>query len=76
MRTFGAILLACLALMTWVGFSVSAEEDKAEQAVPVIEVDTPVYDFKEVAQGKVVKHDFRVLNRGTAPLEIEKVKPG
>jgi hypothetical protein len=46
------------------------------QAVPVIEVETPIYEFPQVTQGEVVKHDFRVFNRGSAPLQIKGVKPG
>ncbi|MBW1744455.1 MAG: DUF1573 domain-containing protein [Deltaproteobacteria bacterium] len=34
------------------------------------------YEFDQVTQGEVVKHDFRVFNRGEAPLEIKSVKPG
>jgi hypothetical protein len=73
MRTLGTTLLGCLVLMAWAGFSQSAEK---KEAVPIIEVETPIHDFREVSQGEVVKHDFRVFNRGTAPLEIKKVKPG
>jgi len=34
------------------------------------------YDFKEVKEGKVVEHAFRVLNKGNQPLEIKNVNPG
>lgn len=73
MRHLGVMLLAGLVLMAWAGSVQCAEETKP---VPVIEVDAPTYDFHQVAEGEVVKHDFRVFNRGTAPLEIKKVKPG
>jgi hypothetical protein len=53
----------------------SAAKESAE-AVPVIEVENLTYEFKQVSQGEIVKHDFRIFNRGTAPLEIRKVKPG
>lgn len=46
------------------------------EPVPVIEVEQPTYDFKQVSQGEVVKHDFRVFNRGEVSLEIKKVQPG
>ncbi len=72
MRVIGAILGVCLVVVVWVGY-VRAVEKKA--AVPIIEVDTAMYDFHEAVQGEVVRHDFRVFNRGTAPLEIKKVKP-
>jgi len=34
------------------------------------------FDFKDVEEGKVVEHAFRVLNKGDQPLEIKKVNPG
>ncbi len=34
------------------------------------------FDFKEVAEGKVVEHSFKVLNKGDQPLEIQNVNPG
>lgn len=73
MRVLGAIVCAYLVLIMGVGFTQAVEE---EVSAPVIEVEEPTYDFQQVPQGEVVKHDFRVLNRGNAPLEISKVKPG
>jgi hypothetical protein len=66
------MLLGFLIVAVWSGFSEAKEET---QPVPVIEVDMPSYNFKRVSQGDVVKHDFRVFNRGGATLEIKKVKP-
>lgn len=34
------------------------------------------FDFREVDEGKVVEHTFRVLNKGGEPLEIRNVNPG
>jgi len=34
------------------------------------------HDFKDVKQGEVVAHSFRVFNKGNATLKIIKVKPG
>jgi hypothetical protein len=73
MKFVGAILLGFLVLMAVAGFVQAAEEPTA---VPVIEIEEPTYDFHQVPQGETVKHDFRVLNRGSAPLEIKSVKPG
>jgi len=73
MKVLRAILLGCLVVVAWVGISQAAEEN---EAVPVIEIEDPTYDFQEIRQGDVVKHDFRVFNRGSAPLEIKSVKPG
>ena len=85
MRFVGAMLLGCLVLMAVAGFTQAAEEQEAvaaieieepAKAVAAIEIEEPAYDFRQVSQGEVVKHDFRVFNRGSAPLEIKSVKPG
>jgi hypothetical protein len=80
MRMLKGILWQCLVLMVWVQLTQAAGENEAmpviEEATPVIEVEEPTYDFQQVTEGEVVKHDFRVLNRGNAPLEIKSVKPG
>ena len=73
MQVIKRILCQCLILVVWVGLTQAAGEG---EALPVIEVEEPTYDFHQVTQGDVVKHDFRVLNRGKAPLQIESVKPG
>jgi hypothetical protein len=73
MRVLKSILLALLIVTISAGISLA--KDGAEPA-PVIEFEQTTYDFKQVPQGQVVKHDFRVFNRGEAPLEIRKVKPG
>ncbi len=73
MRVLGWILLGCLVVMLWTGFTQAKEQTGA---VPVIEVEKPTYEFDQVTQGEVVRHEFRVFNRGTVPLEIKKVKPG
>jgi hypothetical protein len=76
-RIVKAVSWACLFSMFWIGFVQGAQETPGEQAaVPIIVVEEPIYDFGKVSQGDVVAHDFRVLNQGTAPLEIKKVKPG
>jgi hypothetical protein len=72
-RALKWVLLGSLVVLIWSGFSQSKEE---KQAAPVMEVEMPTYDFDQVSEGDIVKHDFRVLNRGTAALEIKNVKPG
>jgi hypothetical protein len=73
MRVLKGIVYSCLGLMVWVGLSHAAGE---KEATPVIEVESAIYDFHQVTQGEVVTHDFRVFNRGNAPLDIKNVKPG
>jgi hypothetical protein len=80
MKVLRGTLCLCLVLVVWVGLIQAADQKKeapiAEKKVPVIEVDEATYNFDQVTQGDVVKHDFRVFNRGEAPLEIKSVKPG
>ena len=49
----------------------------AEETVsgPVMVIKEPSFDFKEVKEGTIVEHAFRVLNKGDKVLEIKKVKP-
>lgn len=35
-----------------------------------------LFDFNQVEEGKVVEHAFKVLNKGSQPLEIKNVNPG
>ncbi len=73
MKTVKLALCVCLTLVLLGSFVSAAEQDKAS---PVIEIKEPTYNFKQVSQGETVKHDFKVFNKGTAPLEIKNVKPG
>ena len=73
MRVIKAILCQCVVLMVLVALTHAAGE---KEAIPVIEVERPTYDFQQINQGEVIKHDFRVFNRGNAPLQIKNVKPG
>jgi hypothetical protein len=34
------------------------------------------FDFKDVKEGKIIRHTFQVLNQGDKALEIKKVAPG
>jgi hypothetical protein len=80
MKVFRGILSLCLVLVVWVGLIQAAEQKKVapvvDKKVPVIAVDEATHNFDQVTQGEVVKHDFRIFNRGEAPLEIKSVKPG
>ena len=37
---------------------------------------TNIYQFDKTLEGTVLNHEFIVYNKGEAPLEIKKVKPG
>jgi hypothetical protein len=73
MRILGSVFCGCLIVVGLVSMAQTKEET---EAVPVIEVQMPIYDFGQVSEGEVVIHDFRVVNPGTAPLDIKSVKPG
>jgi len=73
MRVSKSVLLALLIVTIWAGFSLAEE---GPVTAPAIEFEQLIYEFKQVSQGEIVKHDFRVFNRGKMPLEIKKVKPG
>lgn len=76
MTVLKKLLWVWLILMVLAGFTQAAEEKEEKKAVPVIHIEEPVHDFKQVSQGEVVKHDFRILNQGNGTLQIKSVKPG
>jgi hypothetical protein len=45
-------------------------------AGPRMVIEDKSFDFKEVTEGSVVSHSFRVRNTGDEPLQIRKVRPG
>ena len=40
---------------------------------PKMVLEEKVFDAKEVNEGEVIEHEFRVLNAGDSPLEIKNV---
>ena len=47
-----------------------------EQGLPAVEVPQFRYEFESVVEGSEVVHTFVLKNRGTAPLEIQRVRTG
>lgn len=43
---------------------------------PKIQLPENSFDFKEVYEGSDIEHSFKVLNKGTKPLSIDKVETG
>lgn len=41
----------------------------------MLRVDAPTYDFGRMREGGIVRHDFRITNSGTAPLQLFDVNP-
>lgn len=43
---------------------------------PLAVVPLPKFEFKPQVEGRQIVHEFRILNQGDAPLDIQKVKTG
>jgi hypothetical protein len=71
MRKIANISL-CLIMTLFIFFDVWANETKG----PSLIILEPHYDAKEVQEGTVINHGFRLKNEGEAPLEIKRVNPG
>ena len=64
-----SLLILCL------GFSFSSSW--AQEAIgPRMVLEEKSFELKEVDEGKIIEHTFKVLNTGDQPLEIKRVKPG
>ena len=70
-KTLQAILVPFF-LLAFLGNWVFAQETKG----PKIVIKELVHDFKDVKEGEVIEHTFRVFNEGDETLKITKVKPG
>jgi len=64
--------IICIALLSIFGYSAPAQEIKGPKMV----LKEREFDFKDVKEGKIVRHTFQVLNQGDETLEIKKVAPG
>ncbi len=67
-------LVVSLFFMCSVSGAVPALARKTVGSMMVMEEKS--FDFKEIKEGEVLKHAFRVLNKGDENLEIKKVQPG
>jgi hypothetical protein len=54
----------------------SALGAQAQTTAPAAVVSKPSHQFEPVLEGQVVTHDFVVHNKGSADLQIEKIKTG
>ncbi len=72
MKRYLQMALLLPLLSTFLGHTVLAQENR----VPRIVVKEQVFDFKEIKEGSVVQHTFKVLNEGDQTLEIKNVRPG
>jgi len=72
MRRLWLVRTVCIALFSLYSYSALAQEVLGPKMV----LKEQEFDFKEVEEGKVIEHTFRVLNEGDETLEIKKVSPG
>ena len=49
---------------------------EAIAGIPMLAVPQAEFNFGEVSEGKEYVHDFVIINRGVAVLDIKKVTPG
>jgi hypothetical protein len=70
-RAFQIIVSIFLFSVFW-GHILPAQENRG----PKIVVKEPVFDFKEIKEGDIVQHTFKVFNEGDQILEIKNVRPG
>lgn len=69
------LIVVCFSLVFILGsFGLSLSGD--EQGRPNAVIKDNSYEFEPVLDGTLIVHDFVVLNKGSAALEIEKVETG
>jgi hypothetical protein len=74
MKKFFLVLPAFLITLC-ISSSVFAETITTDQG-PCAYVPENIYSFAPVIEGTTIKHDFIVINKGSAPLNIENVRTG
>lgn len=71
-------LSAALLLLACSGKKEQAQQEPQESApkstVPVIAAAQPVFNFGKIKQGVDVEHVFKINNKGSVNLEIEKAR--
>lgn len=68
------LILLAIALISVMGYPHPGfvQENKNPEMV----IEEKIYDAKEVKEGSIIEHKFKVENRGKGPLEIRQVNPG
>ena len=66
------LIIALVAIFPWFDRPVFAQEVQGPKAL----IPEGVFDFQEVVEGEVIRHSFRIYNKGNETLEILKVSPG
>ncbi len=71
MKKLLLLTTALVFILLW-GGAILAQDHKG----PRIAVESPQFDFKEVQEGTVLEHTFKILNKGDETLKIISVRPG
>jgi hypothetical protein len=66
------LLLMVFCVFAFWGQSLQAQDQKGPRAA----VEGREFDFKDVKEGTVLEHTFKILNKGDETLKIVSVKPG
>ena len=72
MRRCWLVGTICILLFALCGHSSLAQEARGPKMV----LKEQVFDFKEVKEGEVIRHSFKVFNHGNETLRILRVRPG
>lgn len=72
MKRYWLATLLLFFLSAFMDYSVLAQDVRGPKMV----LKEQVFDFKEVKEGDVVQHTFKVFNEGDQTLEIKNVRPG
>ena len=73
MKKLFLTIVGLFSIMVWCNLCVA--QDQAGKG-PKITVEGREFDFKDVKEGTVLEHTFKILNKGNEPLKIISVKPG
>ncbi|MBT3255065.1 MAG: DUF1573 domain-containing protein [Deltaproteobacteria bacterium] len=71
MKKLFLMMVGIFSIALW-GDMVLGQDNKG----PRISVEGREFDFKEVKEGTVLEHTFKILNIGDEPLKIISVRPG
>ncbi|MBU0735160.1 MAG: DUF1573 domain-containing protein [Proteobacteria bacterium] len=72
MKRFVAYLFSLICILSFWSGSAPCQET----AGPKIMMEEQTFDFKEIKEGDVLEHSFKLSNKGNQTLEIISVRPG
>lgn len=75
LKTIAALALAAAAALAFGAAAASGPPTPAAES-PGLFIPQRSFEFQPVVDGAKVVHDFAILNKGAAPLVIEKVRTG